>query len=290
MTEPSFMLSMSPPATPPFFRLRRFFTRNVAVIPASHQTEEQRQAAANEPHSLEQQLFANIAKLKALEAYDVMVPRADVVGLDSKSPTADMLRIMRQHRHLRFPVYRHTLDDIIGYVEMRGVFDLLSQQKPLDLQRLLAKPLFVVRSTLVFDLIVQMRQTHTYLALVVDEYGGIDGLVTIEDVIESILGTVQAAADVDTGILPEGGGAFLVDARTELDVLEQHLGHRLNLTQEQRDGVDTVGGLVYLLAGRIPLRGEIVIFDDALQFEILEADPHRITSLRARQRARVAAE
>jgi magnesium and cobalt transporter len=228
-------------------------------------------------------LIGNILKVHERSAGDVMVPRVDVVALDIEQPFSEVVKCMVEHGHSRVPVYRETLDDVIGFVHVKDVVAPVADRRPARLERLLRKVLFVAPSLPILDLLVQMRQARTHIAMVVDEFGGIDGLVTIEDLIEEIVGEIEDEHDVpETPTLIERpDGSIIADARMPIDSVEEQ--HGISLRPEgEEETVDTLGGLVFTLAGRVPKRGEIIAHPDGIEFEILDADPRRIKRLRLR--------
>jgi magnesium and cobalt transporter len=233
----------------------------------------------------EQAMLANIGRLKDLEASDIMSPRADIIALDLALSRDEILAQIHEHDHARFPVYFDDLDDVRGFIDIKYLFDQVTKNQPFDLAAVMHKPLFIVPSMRVIEILVHMRLSHIHLALVVDEYGGIDGLVTIEDVMETIVGSLQEASDSTDGprIIVQADGRYLVDARVELPMLEQKLGLTLDLTDDERDDIDTVGGYIFYELGRVPARGEVVKVKSGLEFEILDADPRRIKWLRVLQ-------
>jgi len=190
---------------------------------------------------------------------------------------------MVEQGHSRVPVYRETLDDVIGFIHVKDVLAPVADRQQTKLAPILRKVLFVAPSLPTLDLLVQMRQARTHIAMVVDEFGGIDGLVTIEDLIEEIVGEIEDEHDVaDRPSLTErADGTLIVDARTPIEVLEERQGTRLRPTADQEE-VDTLGGLVSSLAGRVPKRGEIIAHPSGIEFEVLDADPRRIKRLRVR--------
>lgn len=227
-------------------------------------------------------LHENIIKLRNLEIYDVMVPRADIIGFEVETEASEILITVREKTHSRFPVYRESLDDIVGYVQVKGLFDAYQPEQEFNLEKLCEKPLFIVPSMRVLDLLLQMRYSKIYLAMVVDEYGGVDGLVTIEDLMEAILGTVGNDTNgTSPNIITQANGTFLIDCRTELEELEEKLGITLTLEPSERDDIDTVGGLIFYHAGRVPSRGEIISIEDGLEFSVVDADPRRVKWVRA---------
>jgi CBS domain containing-hemolysin-like protein len=228
-------------------------------------------------------LIGNILRVHDRNAADVMVPRVDIVALDVDQPFSEVVRCMVEQGHSRVPVYRETLDDVIGFVHVKDVLAPVADRRPARLERLLRKVLFVAPSVPILDLLVQMRQARTHIAMVVDEFGGIDGLVTIEDLIEEIVGEIEDEHDVpETQTLIERpDGSVIADARMPIEALEEQHGVPLRAPGEE-ETVDTLGGLVFTLAGRVPKRGEVIAHPDGFEFEVLDADPRRIKRLRVR--------
>ncbi len=229
----------------------------------------------------ERLLLGNILRLRDLTAYDVMVPRADIVAVEAKTSLHDLVECLTERGHSRLPVYRATLDDAIGMVHIKDVLALVGSGKPFSLPKILRRTLFVSPSIRVTDLLVEMRLKRTHMALVVDEYGGIDGLVTIEDLVEQIVGEIEDEFErddlPDMVDLPEGG--LEADGRTDIEDFEARMGQVL--TDEEREDIDTLGGLVFYLAGRVPARGELIAHEPSgLEFQVLDADPRRIKRLR----------
>jgi magnesium and cobalt transporter len=212
-----------------------------------------------------------------------MVPRVDIVALDVDQPFAEVVKCMVEHGHSRVPVYRETLDDVIGFVHVKDVLAPVADRRPARLERLLRKVLYVAPSLPILDLLVQMRQARTHIAMVVDEFGGIDGLVTIEDLIEEIVGDIEDEHDVpETPTLIERpDGSIIADARLPIEALEEQHGIELRAAGDE-ESVDTLGGLVFMLAGRVPKRGEVIVHPDGIEFEVLDADPRRVKRLRVR--------
>jgi CBS domain containing-hemolysin-like protein len=242
----------------------------------------------------ERALLGNVLRLRGITAYDVMVPRADIMAIPESHTLTETIALIQTEGHSRYPVYRNGLDDIVGMVHIKDVFAAIGKEADFSLTAILRRPLFVVPSIPVLDLLLQMRQARVHMALVVDEYGGIDGLITIEDLVETIVGDISDEHDEIKAqqITERPDGALDLDARTPIAAFEEKLG--TILTDEERAAdIDTVGGLVFTLAGRVPARGELVSHPSGLEFRILEADPRRIRRLRVRRpgaNPRVAAE
>nr|WP_246514614.1 hemolysin family protein [Neoroseomonas soli] len=232
----------------------------------------------------ERALLSNVLRLRGKTAYDVMVPRADIMAMPEDLTLEQAVSLIQRDGHSRYPVYRESLDDIAGMVHIKDVFSAVGKPGPFDLKHLQRKPLFVVPSVPVLDLLLQMRQSRTHMALVVDEYGGIDGLVTIEDLVETIVGDISDEHDEDASphMTERPDGTIELDARTPVETFEARLGQVLT-DEERAADIDTVGGLVFTLAGRVPAKGELISHPSGLEFRVLEADPRRIRRLRVRR-------
>ena len=228
-------------------------------------------------------LIGNILKVHDRNAGDVMVPRVDIVALDVDQPFSEVVKCMVEHGHSRVPVYRESLDDVIGFIHVKDVVAPVADRRPARLERLLRKVLFVAPSLPILDLLVQMRQARTHIAMVVDEFGGIDGLVTIEDLIEEIVGEIEDEHDVaePPALIERPDGSVIADARLPIETLEEQHGTQLRPAGEE-EAVDTLGGLVFMLAGRVPKRGEVIAHPGGIEFEVLDADPRRVKRLRVR--------
>ncbi|MBK20584.1 MAG: magnesium/cobalt efflux protein [Rhodospirillaceae bacterium] len=226
-------------------------------------------------------LLRNILNLHGLTVYDIMVPRADIVAVDIDISLAELVRIMSEEAHSRIPVYRGTLDDIAGMVHIKDVLACWNREQKVSLGEIVRSVLFVAPSMPILELLLQMRVNRVHLALVVDEFGGIDGMVTIEDLVEEIVGEIEDEHDDDDTprMIERTDGTFEADARVPVKEFEDKHGEFLS-EQEREEDIDTLGGLVFFLAGRVPVRGEIVRHDSGIDFEVLDADPRRIRRLR----------
>ncbi len=234
------------------------------------------------PH--ERALLGNVLKLRGATANDVMVPRADIIALPCDLTLEQALAAVQREGHSRYPVYEDQLDDVLGMVHIKDIFAAVGRQAPFNLRAILRKPLLVVPSVPVLDLLLRMREARIHMALVVDEYGGIDGLITIEDLVETIVGDIADEHDeiVAPQIVERAEGVLEVDGRTEIADFEEKLGPVL--TDEERVAdIETVGGLVLSIAGRVPARGEIFTHSSGLEFRVLDADARRIRRLRVRR-------
>ncbi len=232
----------------------------------------------------ERVMLVNILKQRHLTAYDVMVPRADIVAVEAGFGLEKLLKTMGKAGHSRLPVYRGTLDDVVGLIHIKDVLPKAGKPQSFKLEAMTRKVLFVAPSMRVLDLLLEMRQTRVHMALVVDEFGGIDGLITIEDLVEEIVGEIEDEHDTDDGpkLLPRPDGSLVADGRTMIEEFEERVGPVLS-EEEREEDIDTLGGLVAALAGRVPTRGELLVHPPSgISFEVIEADPRRVKRLRVR--------
>jgi len=231
----------------------------------------------------ERALISNILELRDLPVVDVMVPRADIIALNVTASKEDLYALLLQKPISRIPVYKDDLDNIIGVVNMKDLVAYLAQNRDFEIRDLMRDVLVVSPAMRVMDLLLQMRQSKVHIAFVVDEFGGIDGLITINDLISAIVGEIddEFDFDIDTQIIERPDGSALVDARLPLTDFEARYGD-IFTEDEEHEEADTLGGLVSYIAGRVPARGEIVKHDSGLEFEIIDADPRRIMRLRVR--------
>ena len=245
----------------------------------------------------ERAMLRNILRFGKLTVEDVMVPRADIIAVEDTITIAELLRVFREAEHSRLPVYNETLDDPRGMIHIRDLMwwittaaeknattlDLAAVDlgKTVGAINIVREILYVPPSMPVLDLLLRMQSSRLHLALVVDEYGGTDGLVSIEDLIEEVVGEIDDEHDVaeEPLIREDARHGFIADARTPIETLEQRFGIEL-LSPEQEEDIDTIGGLVFALAGRIPARGERVHHPSGIEFEVLDADPRLIKKLR----------
>lgn len=226
-------------------------------------------------------LITNILNLHDVTVYDVMVPRADIVAVEIETPLADLLKTMNAEGHSRLPVYRETLDDVCGFIHIKDVLAWASApEKPFHLERVKRRVLFAAPSMRVLDMLLEMRLTRIHMAVVVDEHGGVDGLVTIEDLVEEIVGEIEDEHDSkEINLLIERpDGRYIASARMTIAEFEEKVGSLLSPADREED-IDTLGGLVFSLAGRVPGRGEVIVHPGGHQFEVLDADPRRIKRL-----------
>ncbi len=237
----------------------------------------------------ERSMMRNVLGLHELRVEDIMVPRADVVAVGLHMTLSEVLAVFREAGHSRLPVHGDTLDDARGMIHIRDFVEILASggadalERSVETAEVTRSVLFVPPSMQALDLLVKMQASRTHMALVIDEYGGTDGLVTIEDIVEMIVGDIEDEHDEDEDPLieKEDGGTFLADGRAALDDVSAALGVDLTLGDDAEE-IDTIGGLVTMLCGHLPTRGEVVTGNPDFHFEILDADPRRVKRLRIR--------
>ena len=245
-------------------------------------------------------MMRNLIKFSDLRVDDVMVPRADIIAIEDSSTMRELLNKFNEANHSRLPVYRETLDDVAGMIHVKDFMRWMSlsgtkrkakspsitiSAKELALtvkqSGLYREVLFVPPSMPAADLLLKMQASHIHMAIVIDEYGGSDGLITIEDLVEQIVGDISDEHDTDEEqlIKRQGDNVYVADARVHISVVDKLLGVDL-LSDEEEDEADTLGGLIFEMAGRVPARGEIIRHDSGLEFEILQSDARRVKRIR----------
>ncbi|GBR22703.1 HlyC/CorC family transporter [Gluconobacter sp. NFX36] len=231
----------------------------------------------------ERALIMNVLRLRDITADDVMIPRADIIAMPESISFNDALDHMRRENHSRMPVYRGQLDDIAGMIHVKDLVAYVDDPEAFDIRPLLRQPLMIAPTIPVLDLLLQMRQRRMHMALVIDEYGSIDGLVTIEDLIETIVGDISDEHDdpVTTPWVERPDGSFDIDARLPVRQLEERLGAVLTDAEREAE-IETVGGLVFRMAEHVPARDEVLTHDSGLEFRVLDADARHIRALRMR--------
>ncbi len=234
----------------------------------------------------ERTMVTNILRLRDLRVEDVMTPRADIVAVPVDAGLEDVMAALSRGSLSRVPVYQETLDDPIGFVHLKDLaltFGVGCERadRPFDLRQHLRTALFVPPSMRIAALLQKMQAERVHMALVIDEFGGVDGLVTIEDLVEQIVGDIEDEHDTEETDQwrREGPGVWLVDARADIREFAEAAGVAL-LPEDWEEDVDTLGGLVFMLTGRVPTRGEVITHPAGHEFEIVDADPRRIRRMR----------
>lgn len=258
----------------------------------------------------EKAMLHNILRLREIRVEDVMIPRADVEAVEITTPLWEVLELFEKSGHSRMPVYAETLDDPRGMIHIRDVLNYITRQarqkarrrttaksaatemapkfdmSRIDLAKtigelnLMRKVLFVPPSMMASGLMARMQASHIQMALVIDEYGGTDGLVSLEDIVEMVVGDIEDEHDDEEIMIAEDAdGVFVVDARADLEELAARIGPGFAVGEHGED-VDTVGGLIFSVLGRIPVRGEVVQAIPDYEFHVLEVDPRRVKKVR----------
>ena len=237
----------------------------------------------------QREMLLNILNFGELIVDDVMVPRADIIAVDVDASRDEVYATFRRANHSRLPVFRGTLDEVLGFVHIKDVVQHRGPETEFSLESMIRQPLVVPDSMPVANLLIRMRGARIHMAIVVDEYGGVDGLVTIEDVVEEIVGEIEDehdAIEVPT-LIVRPDGAYEANGRASIEEFEELVGYDL-LPDEGDEEVDTLGGLIFAIAGRVPRRGEVLHHECGLDFEILDADPRRVKRLLIRNASRSA--
>ena len=233
--------------------------------------------------SHENELLKNLAGLGGITASDVMIPRVDIVSVAMTDNFNEIVKQLIKTNHSRVPVRNESLDDIVGILHIKDVLANLFLKEKQNIKSLLKKPIFVSPSISLLDLLYEMRVKRRHLALVVDEYGGIDGLVTIEDLVEELVGEIEDEHDSSSECRLEKmeDGSIIVEARITIDLLE---GFVSSIRKEDlNDEIETLGGFIISIAGRVPVKGEVIRYSPSgIKFEILEADPRKVILVKMR--------
>ena len=237
--------------------------------------------AISDMSSIEREMLRNMLHFGERTADDVAVPRGDIIAIDDQATFEAAVALFAEADHSRLPVYRGKLDEVVGMLHVKDVFGVLArgEQPPASLNALLRQPLYVPQSMSAMELLAEMRAKRTHLAIVLDEYGGTDGLVTIEDLMEEIVGEIEDEHDdAPEELLTEvGEGVYEGDARIELEDLADRLDPRL---AESEGDVDTLGGLAFVLAGKVPAVGDELVHSSGWVLRILASDDRRVARVR----------
>ena len=231
--------------------------------------------------AVELQMLRNLLHFSEHDADDVAIPRGEIIGISADATWDELVASFADHGHSRIPVYRDTLDSVIGMIHVKDVFTYLAKNipAPADWTALMRQPLYVPQSRSALDVLADMRSRRIHLAVVVDEYSGVDGIITIEDLVEEIVGEIEDEHDEtpEELIVPIGEGMWDCDARAELDDIAKRVDPRL---AEVEEAVDTLGGLAFVLAERVPQAGECIVHPSGWTIEIVAADDRRVGRVR----------
>lgn len=265
-----------------FDRLKSLFGRRngESVREAIEELIEESKVAEEPIESDERDLLRNILSLREITVSDVMAPRGQILAVEETVTFSELVAFFAKSAHSRLPVYRDDLDQVTGMVHIKDVIAAIASGHSPPVQSLLRNVLFVPLSMGCLSLLAQMRQHRTHMALVVDEYGGIDGLVTIEDVVEQIVGDIEDEHEDQTALPIDlrPDGVLFTRASVAITDLEKVIGPFLS--EDEQDSIDTIGGLVYSLAGRVPEPGERILHGSGIVIEVLSGDRRRVDRLK----------
>ncbi len=273
-------------------KIKGAFSRNRRLDQTSAEIIESLEKTNSEISSNKREMLFNVASFDRLNVGDVMIPRADIVAVEIDTPLGELAQLFIEHQHSRMPIYRESLDNPMGFVHVKDVMALLAPNEngvieakldDLPLSKIKRDLVYVPLSMRLPSLLIQMRTLRCHIALVVDEYGGTDGLVTIEDLVEEIIGDIDDEYDEDEEpvIVERQSNVWEVDAKITFEEFEEATG--IDCSIESEDEIDTLGGVAFALVGRVPPRGEIISHPNGMELEILEADPRRIKRILIRK-------
>jgi len=267
-----------------------FFSRVIGALSPAEAAVEEETPANPRPQG------HGMINLRRMRVEDVAIPTADITAVPETVSLDELVAVFKESGLTRLPVFEGTLDSPIGFAHLKDIalnYGFNGSGEGFDLRAGLRPLLFVPPSMTIGVLLTKMQTERRHMALVIDEYGGVDGLVTIEDLIEQVIGEIEDEHDVDDDVMftREKTGCYMALAKTPLDEFEKAAGVSLTTHDDvDEEEIDTLGGLVFMLAGRVPGRGEVVQHPDGPEFEVIDADPRRIKRLRVRLQGRDAAE
>lgn len=259
-----------------------FRPQDTTVREAIEEVLEERESETGALAPEEKTMLRNVLTFGDITVRDIMTPRSDIVAVPADISLEELKRHIIEQRHTRIPIYRAALDEVEGFLHIKDLFAMVAGDQPYDLKKVARSMLFVPPSMRIIDLLVKMRRSCSHMVIVVDEYGGTDGLVTLEDVFEEIVGDIQDEHDEEDGhreLIRTGEHTLEADARLRIEKLEEALGVQL-LAELEEEEFDTLAGLIFFELGRVPARGEVIKHNSGLIFEILDADPRRIQRVR----------
>ncbi len=228
--------------------------------------------------SKEKSILTNILSINQLKASDVMIPRASIISVSHQSNYDELIKIIENESHSRMPVFRKDLDDVLGMVHIKDIIKYAGEKKTkFNIVDVVKEVLFVPPTMPVLNLLLKMQATKLHMALVIDEHGGTDGLITIEDVVEEIVGEIEDEHDKDDNFSFKSIDSNIFEAKADMTLEDFNKQSNLNLHKED---VDTLGGYVFSIINRVPNKGEIIKSDELFIFEVLDADPRKIKKLK----------
>ena len=247
----------------------------------------ERRKQKNPLKSNEEKIISNVFQLPKKLIDDIMIPRTDIISVDTNTDINKLVKIIGRTSHSRYPVFDKSRDNIIGMIHIKDVVSCWENKKIGNIKKLVRKILFAPHSMNILDLLLKMRTSHIHMAIIVDEHGGLDGLVTIEDLVEEIVGEIKDEHEAQKENkksekeLNEDDGSIKINSRMLIKEFEKKYGNIFSDKEDIKD-IDTMGGLVFHIFGRVPLKGEVIKHPNGCEFEILDADSRRIRTILVR--------
>ena len=235
----------------------------------------------------EEEIISNVFQLPEKLIGDIMIPRTDIISVDTNTDINKLVKIIGRTSHSRYPVFDKSRDNIIGMIHIKDVVSCWENKKIGNIKKLVRKILFAPHSMNILDLLLKMRTSHIHMAIIVDEHGGLDGLVTIEDLVEEIVGEIKDEHEAQKENkksekeLNEDDGTIKISSRMLIKEFEKKYGNIFSDKEDIKD-IDTMGGLAFHIFGRVPLKGEVIKHPNGCEFEILDVDSRRIRTLLVR--------
>lgn len=250
---------------------------NSKLVEQVNDLENQTQAMSDS----EKHLLSNMLQFYNKTVEDVMVPRSDICAISTKSTLQELNKVILINAHARTLVYDDTLDNIVGFVHIKDLFVVVANKMPFNLAKIMRKPVIAAASMRLIDLLSEMQRSRTHIAVIVDEYGGTDGIATIEDIMEAIVDKIEDehddAEDENNSYTMSDSGEIITSARVEIEILEKVLSVQL---KNPDDECDTIGGLILLRVGNVPSRGVIIDITDTIKAEIIESTPRVLKKIK----------
>jgi magnesium and cobalt transporter len=262
--------------------IKRLFNRNKTSLAESVTALLEKQSMHIDINEEEQSMLLNVVNFKELEASDVMIPRTDIVAVSLGNSLNKLKKIFIKEVHTRLPVYKNDIDEIEGFIHLKDFFKYFSSGKKFEVSQIVREIIFVPETIKISNLLTKMKQSATHMAIVLNEYGGTKGLITIEDIIEKLVGEIKDEyddQDVNTTLIKSDGDGYIIEAKTEIYVFEKYFGIDVSFGINDPQ-YDTVGGMVITYLGIIPKTGEVFDHPKGFTVEILEADSRRVKSIR----------
>jgi CBS domain containing-hemolysin-like protein len=261
-------------------KLRGLFRNNNSSLQESvaELIEEHEESDGQTMSSEERTILQNVLRFGEITVQDIMIPRTDIVAVEHGISLSDLKTILIEQEHTRMPVYRESLDNVIGFIHIKDLIPIITNTKPFVIENIIRKLLVISPNMKLIDLLVKMRQSRMHMALVLDEYGGTDGLVTIEDVVEEIIGEIQDEHDdEEIDFVRLNDNTIEASARLPISELEEIVKIQIPLEDEE---IETVGGLILSVMGYVPVKGEQLVHPTGIEFEIIDSDPRKINTVR----------